>query len=56
MLSTTDEVVCGTLTAPLTRAAGRASVAVELATSAWWPSSEDACSAWFDDERIRQRR
>ncbi len=24
------------------------SVAVELATSAWWPRSEDACNAWLD--------
>ena len=48
MLSTTEELVCGTLTAPLTVAPAVASEAVELVTSAWWPRSEEACSAWLD--------
>ena len=48
MLSTTGELVCGTLTAPETVAPAVGSATVELAASAWWPSSEDACSAWVE--------
>src|SRR5271168_2013893 len=44
----TDEEVCGTATAPVMVAPFVGSVAVELATSAWCPSSEDACSAWLE--------
>src|SRR6202453_652152 len=52
MLSTTDELVCGTFTAPLTVAPAVARDAVELVTSAWWPRSEDACSAWLETSEL----
>src|SRR5271169_628397 len=51
MFSTTWDVVCGTLTAPEI-APLAAKVAVALVTSAWWPSNEDACSAWLDDSEL----
>ena len=51
MLSTTDELVCGTLTAPLT-VPPAAREAVELATNAWWPRSEEACSAWLETSEL----
>src|SRR5713226_386236 len=48
MLSTTCDVVCGTLMAPVT-VAPAAKFAVPLLTRAWWPSSDDACSAWLEE-------